>query len=122
MLITADKDGKVIHLAAQNEDADVVLSGTAFDNYTEMTAEECMQTFILEAAKLGYIDCNSKDNEISITVISGEKSSKLDKLAQQTQTNMQNFLKSIDVFGLVSTTVSGVKECVNGKGWQVGGD
>lgn len=122
VLITADKDGKVIHLAAQNEDADVVLSGDAFDDYTEMTAEECMQTFIFEAAKLGYIDCNSKDNKVSVTVISGEKNSKIKRLAKQTQENMQNYLKSINVFGVVSATTGAVKDFVNGKGWQYAGN
>lgn len=122
VLITADKDGNVIHIAAQNEDADIVLSGKAFDNYTDMTAEECMQTFILESAKLGFIDCTSKDNKIKVSVISGEKSSKVNRLAKQTSSNLQNYLKEIDIFGIVSATTYAVEEFVNGKGWQYVGD
>ena len=122
VLITADKDGKVIHIAAQNEDADIVLSGKAFDNYTDMNAEECMQTFILESAKLGFIDCTSKDNKIKVSVISGEKSSKVNRLAKQTASNLQNYLKEIDIFGIVSATTYAVEEFVNGKGWQYVGD
>lgn len=122
VLITADKDGNVIHIAAQNEDADIVLSGKAFDNYTDMTAEECMQTFILESAKLGFIDCASKDNKIKVSVISGEKSSKVNRLAKQTASNLQNYLKEIDIFGIVSATTYAVEEFVNGKGWQYVGD
>lgn len=122
VLITADKDGNVIHIAAQNEDADIVLSGKAFDNYTDMNAEECMQTFILESAKLGFIDCTSKDNKIKVSVISGEKSSKVNRLAKQTASNLQNYLKEIDIFGIVSATTYAVEEFVNGKGWQYVGD
>lgn len=122
VLITADKDGNVIHIAAQNEDADIVLSGKAFDNYTDMNAEECMQTFILESAKLGFIDCTSKDNKIKVSVISGEKSSKVNRLAKQTASNLQNYLKEIDIFGIVSATTYAVEEFVNEKGWQYVGD
>ena len=122
VLITADKDGNVIHIAAQNEDADIVLSGKAFDNYTDMNAEECMQTFILESAKLGFIDCTSKDNKIKVSVISGEKSSKVNRLVKQTASNLQNYLKEIDIFGIVSATTYAVEEFVNGKGWQYVGD
>lgn len=122
VLITADKDGNVIHIAAQNEDADIVLSGKAFDNYTDMNAEECMQTFILESAKLGFIDCASKDNKIKVSVISGEKSSKVNRLAKQTASNLQNYLKEIDIFGIVSATTYAVEDFVVGKGWQYVGD
>ena len=118
VLITADKDGKVTHIAAQNDDADVVLSSESFADYKQMTAEECMETFILESARLGYIDCTAKDNRIDITVISGEKSSKSSKLAKQTQQNLQSYLQEIDIFGVVSATVSAVKDFVVGKGWQ----
>lgn len=118
VLITADKDGKVIHIASQNEDADIVLASEAFADYTDMTAEECMQTFIYESARLGYIDCTSRDNKIEITVVSGEKSSKLNHLAKQTAAKMQEYLISIDVFGIVSATTSAVKDFVADKGWQ----
>ena len=118
VLITADKDGTVTHIAAQNDDADVVLSSESFADYKQMTAEECMETFILESARLGYIDCTAKDNRIDITVISGEKSSKSSKLAKQTQQNLQSYLQEIDIFGVVSATVSAVKDFVVGKGWQ----
>lgn len=117
IIITADKDGKVLHIASQNEDADVVLSSSAFANYKEMTAEECIQKFIEESAKLGYLDFSSGEDDININIINGEGSDKLSKLASQLESKVQNYLRESDILAYVNATATAVKEFVEQRGW-----
>lgn len=117
IIITADKDGKVLHIASQNEDADVVLSSSAFANYKEMTAEECIQKFIEESAKLGYLDFSSGEDDININIINGEGSDKLSKLASQLGSKVQNYLRESDILAYVNATATAVKEFVEQRGW-----
>lgn len=117
IIITADKDGKVLHIASQNEDADVVLSSSAFANYKEMTAEECIQKFIEESAKLGYLDFSSGEDDININIINGEDSDKLSKLASQLESKVQNYLRESDILAYVNATATAVKEFVEQRGW-----
>lgn len=122
VMITADKDGKVLHIAAQNSDADIVLSSSAFANYQEMTVEECIETFIEESAKLGFIDCTSGDNNVNINVINGENSEKRTKLADQIENKIQDYLRSSNILAYVSATTTAVKDFVEGKGWNYSQD
>lgn len=122
VMITADKDGKVLHIAAQNSDADIVLSSSAFGNYQEMTVEECIETFIEESAKLGFIDCTSGDNNVNINVINGENSEKRTKLADQIENKIQDYLRSSNILAYVSATTTAVKDFVEGKGWNYSQD
>lgn len=117
IIITADKDGKVLHIASQNEDADVVLSSSAFANYKEMTAEECIEKFIEESAKLGYLDFSSGEDDININVINGEGSDKLSKLTSQLENKVQNYLRESDILAYVNATFTAVEEFVEQKGW-----
>ncbi|MDE6474473.1 MAG: hypothetical protein K2L70_05175 [Clostridia bacterium] len=116
IVITADKNGKVTHISSQNQDGDVVLSSSAFDNYVNMSVEECVNAIIEQSAKLGYIDCNSKDNKVTLTLVGDDASNaiSIDAIADKAQ----NFLRELNVFGFIDTAVSDVKSYVQSNGWE----
>lgn len=116
IVITADKNGKVTHISSQNQDGDVVLSSSAFDNYVNMSVDECVNAIIEQSAKLGYIDCNSKDNKVTLTLVGDDASNavSIDSIADKAQ----NFLRKLNVFGVIDTSVSDVKSYVQSKGWE----
>ncbi|MDE7208409.1 MAG: hypothetical protein K2O31_00835 [Clostridia bacterium] len=116
IVITADKNGKVTHISSQNQDGDIVLSSAVFENYLNMSVEDCVNAIIEQSAKLGYIDCNSKDNKVTLTLVGDDKSNaiSIDDIADKAQ----NYLRELNVFGVIDTAVSDVKTYVLSKGWE----
>lgn len=116
IVITADKNGNVIYISSQNQDGDVVLSSSAFENYGNMSVQECVNTVIEQSAKLGYIDCNSKNNKVTLTLVGDDKSNaiSIDVIAGKAQ----DYLRQLNVFGVIDTAVSDVKSYVQSKGWE----
>ncbi|MDE6605423.1 MAG: hypothetical protein K2K85_05340 [Clostridia bacterium] len=116
IVITADKNGKITHISSQNQDGDIVLSSAVFENYLNMSVEDCVNAIIEQSAKLGYIDCNSKDNKVTLTLVGDDKCNaiSIDDIADKAQ----NYLRELNVFGVIDTAVSDVKTYVLSKGWE----
>ncbi|MDE6211371.1 MAG: hypothetical protein K2G42_05320 [Clostridia bacterium] len=116
IVITADKNGKVTHISSQNQDGDIVLSSAVFENYLNMSVEDCVNAIIEQSAKLGYIDCNSKDNKVTLTLVGDDKSNAIS--INDIADKAQNYLRELNVFGVIDTAVSDVKTYVLSKGWE----
>ncbi|MDE7191947.1 MAG: hypothetical protein K2O35_05735 [Clostridia bacterium] len=116
IVVTANKDGKVTHISSQNQDGDIVLSSSVFDDYMNMSVEDCVNAIIEQSAKLGYIDCNSKDNKVTLTLVGNDRDNAISINAIAVKA--QNFLRELNVFGVIDTAVSDVKTYVQSKGWE----
>lgn len=117
--VTADSNGKVIYLSSQNSEGDIVLSSDTFDDYKEMSVQECVNAIIEQSARLGYIDCQGKDNKVTLTLVGDDRanSTTVKSLAE----NAQNYLRELNVFAYVDTAKKDVKTFVEDKGWKFNG-
>ena len=112
--ITADAEGKIVSISSQNQEGDVVLASQAFDDYKNMSVSECINTIIEQSAKLGYIDCYSKSNKVTVSAVGNQQ--KVDSLSAIAD-SAQNFLRRLNVFAYVDTVKLNVENFVNSKGW-----
>lgn len=118
IVVTADAKGKVIALSSGNSDGDVVLSADELAKCKGRDAEECIEKILEQAAKLGYIDCNSRDNKVTLNVVGGEVDSTTEKLAD----GLQDYLRRLNVYAYVDTAAVSVKEFAQSRGWEYAGE
>lgn len=118
ILVTTDKDGKVLHVSSCNDDGDVVLSGEVFDEYEGMNIEEFVKVFVDESAKLGYVDLSDQNNEMTITVVNGEDQGKLQTIANTLSEKIQNYLRESNIYMYVKGACQSISDFIKDLGFE----
>ena len=116
IVIAVDTWAKVKRVFSQNEEGDIVLSDKFFNHCADMHASNCINEIIKQCAQLGYLDCRSKDNKVTLTLVGEDKYNfiKIDSVAK----DAQEYLKKLYVYAKVDTAKADVKSFVQSKGWK----
>lgn len=90
----------VIAVNCANEDAEILLAET---DLTGKTLEEASQIFVALATEAGYIDVESEDNQVTVTVISGsEDTQKEENIKNLIINRINKYFENNGIFGRVS--------------------
>ncbi len=96
--LTTDEDGNVTALSALNQDADVVLSKMAEEDWEKKPLAEVVAFYTDLAAKLGFIDISSETAAMRITA---NKAENVKKLLDATRGKLEDYFLERGVFGVV---------------------
>lgn len=96
--LIVDENNTVTAVNCANEDAEILLSDV---NLIGMTIEEASEMFLRLATEAGYIDVESQDNEITVTVVSEEADTET-QIKDQLRTRLNNYFNNNGIFGKVS--------------------
>ncbi len=107
-----DDDDKVISVNAKNEEGNLILSAqTSTEQFVGKDADDAVKLFASYSKEMGFLfegEVNSGDNNIKIQ-FSGDKND-ADKLYKEIQSELSNYLSSIDIQGTISQLETLTKE------------
>lgn len=93
-----NEDDIVTAVNCANEDAEILLSDV---NLVGLTVEEATETFVNLATEAGYIDENSEDNQVTITVVTEDEDTE-DGLQNRIKNRINNFFNKKGITGRVT--------------------
>lgn len=82
----SDDDGNTIKISSLNKDADVVLADESFyQSLLNQPLESSLESFVDQAAKLGYLNLNENGNAIRVSTYSSYESEMNEKISSSLQ-------------------------------------
>lgn len=107
VLVTVDKDNKVVSTSAINDDANLVLLDQDVKNAKDLNA--FISGVMNAATKLGYIDATSTQNAVKISA-KAKMDSLSQKCAEDASKIAQDYLNKAGVFGIVISKDINIEE------------
>ena len=99
VMVTTDKEGNVVNVSALNKDGDVLLASGNIPDGSKL--ETCIENIINISMQLGYIDMDSLNNAVSLSVYSNGKN--VDEKIESGKSSIEQVLKNKGVYGFVIT-------------------
>lgn len=95
--VVLDEEDKVITVNALNEEGNLIISATAFQNVEGKSAEEVARLFVQVSKETGYLVSGhvGGENQISISISGDDKLAK--KLYSDVKTQVEEYLEEMDL-------------------------
>lgn len=95
--VVLDEEDKVITVNALNEEGNLIISATAFQNVEGKSAEEVARLFVQVSKETGYLVSGhvGEENQISISISGDDKLAK--KLYSDVKTQVEEYLEEMDL-------------------------
>lgn len=97
VMVTTDKEGNVVNVSALNKDGDVLLASGNISDGSKL--ETCIENIINISMQLGYIDMDSLNNAVSLSIYSNGKN--VDGKIESGKSSIEQVLKNKGVYGFV---------------------
>lgn len=95
--VVLDEEDKVITVNALNEEGNLIISATAFQNVEGKSAEEVARLFVRVSKETGYLVSGhvGEENQINISISGDDKLAK--KLYSDVKTQVEEYLEEMDL-------------------------